>query len=592
MGQEISSIEDLLKKTGAKDPTAGVAVPATATAAPAQAPLPGDESTEEKFESKMENIRLAEKERETERAAVTAGLPYVNLKGFAISPEALALIPRAQSEQYKIIAFLHIGEELRIGAVDPTNEQVKEIAFQVGERNRSNVKLYKISEQSYGIANRLYNALPKIKVIVKGVQITPEELKRYREQIKNFHDVKKMLGEATVTDIMSILTAAALELGTSDIHIEAEEKGIMVRFRIDGELQEIAELPRELWKKIIARIKLISGLKINITEKPQDGRMTIFLEEGKSDVRVSTLPTTWGESVVMRILNPGATKVGFNDLGFRDLAYKKLEREISKPHGMVITTGPTGSGKTTTLYSILRQLNKPGVKIITLEDPVEYKVEGLNQSQIDHAKHYSFADGLRSILRQDPDIVMVGEIRDLETAETAINAALTGHLMLSTIHTNDAAGAIPRFIAMGVKPFLLAPALNAILGQRLVRKICEKCKVEDQPDEATLERVKAILAEVPAKSGEKVPALEEVKFYKGGGCEVCNKTGFKGRIGIYEVLTMDAEVEKAMREGSVSEYQMREIAKNQGMVTMVQDGVLKAVDGITSISEVFRVAAE
>lgn len=587
MGNELPSISDLLKNTGASDPTTGNV--SDKEEAPKSA---GELGTEEKFSEKMHDIRLAEKERETKKVAESAGLPYVNLKGFAISPEALQLLPREQSEQHQAVVFLHLGDEIRLGAVEPNSEGVKDLAFQLGERNHANTAIYQISEESYRLANKLYDALPKIKKIVKGVQITPEELKRYRAEINNFQDVQKLITETSVTDIMSVLTAAALELGTSDIHIEAEEKGIMVRFRIDGELQEITELPKELWKKIVARIKLLSGLKINITDKPQDGRMTIFLEEGKTEVRVSTLPTTWGESVVMRILNPAATKVGFNELGFRPLAYERLEREVEKPHGMVITTGPTGSGKTTTLYSILRKLNKPGVKIITLEDPVEYKLEGINQSQIDHTKHYSFADGLRSILRQDPDIVMVGEIRDLETGETAINAALTGHMMLSTIHTNDAAGAIPRFISMGVKPFLLAPALNAIIGQRLVRKLCPNCKEPVELDETTKERVQKILSEVPEKSGEKIPELEKIKFFQAAGCDQCNNTGYKGRVGIFEVLVMDDELEQATREGSVSEYQMREIAKSQGMVTMVQDGVLKAIEGATSIDEVFRVAAE
>ena len=581
--QDTPSIEDLLKKTGAK-----TAVPADQE----QDDLPGEQTTSEKFSTKMDEIGLKERERETERKAAGSNIPYVNLKGFAISPEAIALIPREQSEERKVVAFLQIGEEIRLGAVNPEDEKVKELAYQLGERHKANTEIYLISEESLRVGTKTYDALPKIKKIVKGVEISPDELNKYRQQITGFDQVQKMLTDTNVSNVMTVLMAAALEFDSSDIHIEAEEEDIKVRYRIDGELQEIAKLPKELWESIISRIKLVSALKINITDKPQDGRTSIVLDEGKTDVRVSTLPTTWGESVVMRLLKPSSVKVGFETLGFREKALAKLQREIVKPHGMVITTGPTGSGKTTTLYSILQLLNKSGVKIITLEDPVEYKIQGINQSQIDHTKHYSFADGLRSILRQDPDIVMVGEIRDLETAETAINAALTGHMMLSTVHTNDAAGAIPRLIAMGVKPFLLAPALNAIIGQRLVRKICEKCKVEDQITPESQERVAKILGEIPEKSGEQVTDLSQVKFYKGGGCEICNKTGFKGRVGIYEVLIMNAEVEKVVREGSVSEYQMRDIAKNQGMTTMVQDGLLKAVDGLTSIEEVFRVAAE
>ncbi|MFH1142509.1 MAG: GspE/PulE family protein [Candidatus Uhrbacteria bacterium] len=583
--QELSSIEDLIKKSGA-------AVPSTDDTSHVQTTDHSQSSTKEEFDDKMVEIGIKQREVETQRQAQSNNTPYVNLKGFSVSPEAIKLIPRDQSEQLKLVAFLHVGEEIRIGAVDPNNEKVKELAYQLGERHKANVMIYSISEESFRVAHKIYDALPQIKEIVKGVQVSAEDLKKYRGSIKSFQDVQKLLTGSNITDVMSVLTAAALELDSSDIHIEAEEADIKVRFRIDGELQTITQLHKDLWKQIISRIKLVSGLKINITDKPQDGRMTIFLDEGKTDVRVSSLPTTWGESVVMRILKPSTVKVGFDKLGIREKALAKLNQEILKPHGMIMTTGPTGSGKTTTLYSILQLLNKPGVKIITLEDPVEYKIEGINQSQIDHTKHYSFADGLRSILRQDPDIVMVGEIRDLETGETAINAALTGHLMLSTVHTNDAAGAIPRLIAMGVKPFLLAPALNAVIGQRLVRKICEKCKVEDEVDEATRERLAKILSEIPEKSGEVMPSIDTIKFYKGAGCDICNKTGFKGRIGIFEVLIMDEELEKTVREGSVSEYQMRDIAKNQGMVTMVQDGLLKVVDGITNVNEVFRVAAE
>lgn len=578
--QELQSIENLLKNTGAITPSdKTVSVDEVSGA-------------KEELQEKMSEISLKEKERDTKREATKIGLPYVNLRGFAITPEALVLIPRPQSRKLKAVTFLHIGSELRMGAIDPTSEAVKEIAYQLGERYTANVIVYQISEESYRVADKLYDVLPKTKKIVKGVEITPEELKKYRKQIKAFADVQKLLGKASVTDTMTVLTAAALELNSSDIHIEAEEADIVVRFRVDGELQEVAKLEKELWKKIVGRIKLISGLKINITDRPQDGRMTIFIEEGKTEVRVSTIPTTWGESIVMRLLKSSAIKVDFAALGLRPPVLKKLEQEVVKPHGMVINTGPTGSGKTTTLYAVLQKLNKPGVKILTLEDPVEYKLEGINQSQIDIAKHYSFADGLRSILRQDPDIVMVGEIRDVETAETSINAALTGHLVLSTIHTNDAAGAIPRFISMGVKPFLLAPALNAVAAQRLVRKVCQKCKTADELSPETIERVQKILSALPEKSGEVMPALDSVTFYKGAGCEVCNNTGFKGRIGIFEVLIMDEEVEKATREGSVSEFQMRDIATNQGMVTMVQDGLLKAAEGITSVNEVFRVAAE
>jgi type IV pilus assembly protein PilB len=290
----------------------------------------------------------------------------------------------------------------------------------------------------------------------------------------------------------------------------------------------------------------------------------------------------------MRLLDQSRKGLGFDKLGLSGDAFEKLKFEIKRPNGMIITTGPTGSGKTTTLYAVLTVLNEPGVKIITLEDPVEYKLEGINQSQIDHSKDYTFAKGLRSILRQDPDIVMVGEIRDLETADTAIQGALTGHLILSTIHTNSAAGAIPRFISMGVKPFLLAPALNAVMGQRLVRRICEKCKKEVKLNGADLKRVQEIIERMPEKV-KQATQKRELKFFMGSGCAECNKIGYKGQIGIYEILQVTQEIQQMILSGQVTEYDMEAKAISDGMVTMVQDGVLKALDGITSLGEVFRV---
>lgn len=576
MSNDIQSIEDLLKYTGSKT--------ATTTA-----PAVGERSTVEKFEEKMHDVRLKEKEVQAESSAGTLGVSYVNLKGFPISPEALRLIPKDRAEALKTVCFLFTGPEIRLASLNPNDQKVKDLLFELQERHKANGGIYQISEESLRVSIKAYDTLPKITEIVKGVQVTDGELEKFKSQLNAYTDVQQVMDRASVTDIITIIMAAALQFGTSDVHIEAEDEKIAVRFRIDGVLQEVAKLPHDFWKKIVARIKLISGLKINVTNRPQDGRFTIFLKAGDTDVRVSTIPTTWGESIVMRLLKPGSINVEFGQLGYRPLAEAKLLKEIAKPHGMIITTGPTGSGKTTTLYAILRKLNTSDVKIITLEDPIEYKLEGINQSQIDQSKNYTFAGGLRSILRQDPDIVMVGEIRDLETAEVAINAALTGHLMLSTLHTNDAAGAIPRFLSMGVKPFLLAPALNAIIGQRLTRKICEGCKQEITLEPDQLAFVKKITTDIPEASGEKVAPEAEWKFYKGKGCEICNGSGYKGRVGIYEILTMSEEIKASLSE-SISEYQVRELAKQQGMTTMQQDGILKVLDGLTTVEEIQRVA--
>lgn len=570
------SIEDLLGKSS---PSPG--------AAPAQT-----SSTKEKFDEKMRTLGLAAKEKETAKRGASLGFPHIDLKSFPVSPEAIAFIPPEQAQDLKMIAFLMAGEELRVGAVDPTDPKVAEAAFQAGERAKSNVKIYIISPESFDHGFRIYDTLPKIRKIVKGVEISEEELERYQASLKTYTDLDAELKKVDITNSVALIMAGALKGGASDVHIEAEEKDIVVRYRIDGVLQDAARMGRDLWQRLISRLKLISSLKINVTDVPQDGRFTIFIKGQKTEIRVSTIPTAYGESVVMRILKPSAIGLSFDDLGIRGDAYASLKTEVERPNGMIITTGPTGSGKTTTLYAILKKLNGPDTKIITLEDPIEYKVEGINQSPV--GKDYTFAKGLRAILRQDPDVIMVGEIRDLETAETAIQAALTGHLMVSTIHTNSAAGAIPRFLSMGVKPFLLAPALNAVIGQRLVRRLCKECKVETPLPDDKLAKVKEILSGISPKAKVEVD-MNALTFYapnpkENASCPVCGGLGYKGRLGIYEIFAMSAEIEKIILGANVSEYQMQEIAVAQGMVTMVQDGILKALDGITSVEEVFAVS--
>lgn len=546
-------------------------------------------SAPEKFQEKMEEIRVKEKEAEAKAKAQTLNLPYINLVGFAISPEALALLPKVRSLELKAIIFLYSGAEVRMGAIDPKNPVVAEALFQITERTHTKGGLYTISENSFKKATALYDALPEVRVVTEGVKISEDELKKFEAELKDVKEFGARIQSATVTELVTMTIASALKAAASDIHIEAEEKQIMFRFRLDGVLTDVATVSHDRWKEIISRIKLLAGLKINVTSAPQDGRFTIFLTNDKVDVRVSTIPTAFGESVVMRLLRSAVTGLNFEDLGIRGKAYKQLAHEIGRPNGLIITTGPTGSGKTTTLYAILNKLKNPEIKIITLEDPVEYKLEGVNQSQIDSSKEYTFAKGLRSILRQDPDIIMVGEIRDLETADTAIQASLTGHLVISTLHTNDAAGAIPRFLSMGVKPFLLAPALNAVIGQRLCRKLCPNCQEEDKLDDATLKKTQEVLAAIPKDAEIKID-LKKLKFFKGKGCTACNGTGYKGRIGIYEVLVMNKKIEQIILSEQVSEYRMREVAQENGMVTMAQDGLLKALDKITSVEEVFSVA--
>lgn len=547
-----------------------------------------DQSAQKKFQKKMEEVSLKEKEQEAMRLAESIGVPHISLERFPVSQYALQQLPREQAEAAKAVCFYATPDEVRVGALDPRTQAVKDLVYQLEERTQAHSGLYVISDRSFDKVMKLYDVLPVVKPVTKDVNISEEELNKVQADVTDFKSLQDLLEKTSTSNLLVYLLGAALKLGSSDLHVEAEQDGIVVRVRLDGILHDAATLKKDAYKKLVNRIKLIASLKLNITDRPQDGRFSIRLESGDVDVRVSTMPTVYGESIVMRLLRQSREGLSLDQIGLRGMAFEKLKREIERPNGMIITTGPTGSGKTTTLYSVMTLLNQSDVKIITLEDPVEYRMEGVNQSQIDRSRDYTFAKGLRSILRQDPDIAMVGEIRDLETADIAIQAALTGHLMLSTIHTNSAAGAIPRFLSMGVKPFLLAPALNCVIGQRLVRRICQECKEVMVLTPEEQERVKSIIAAMPEKERTSVESKEQV-FYKGAGCEACNGIGYKGRIGIYEILAIEHEIEQMILSGQVSEYDIEKQAVGAGMVTMVQDGILKALDQITSIEEVFRV---
>lgn len=543
---------------------------------------------DEKFHAKMGQVAQKEKEVETARFASIAGFPYISLEKFPVSQQALRQLSQEEAERLGAVCFLADHNEIRVGAIDPSEPEVQQLTETIAQKNNSHGALYTISPASFERVMKLYLTLPTVKAVTKDIEIHEEDLEKFQASVNDFASFQAQVDGKNATEVVTAVMGAGLKLGASDVHIEAEEKGVMVRFRLDGILHDAATLPKDTYKNLISRIKLISSLKINISDKPQDGRFTLKLSAGDVDVRVSTLPTVYGESVVMRLLVQNRKGLSLEDLGIRGSAFDEIKRQLERPNGMIITTGPTGSGKTTSLYAMMNILNEPGVKILTLEDPVEYKMQGINQSQIDLSRGYTFAKGLRSMLRQDPDIAMVGEIRDLETADIAIQAALTGHLILSTIHTNSASGAIPRFLSMGVKPFLLAPALNCVIGQRLARKLCQKCKKEVTLTPELMDRIAKIITEMPEAARKETEAKPKV-FYTGNGCEACNKIGYKGRVGLYEVFVMNKEIEENVLSGQVSEYEIERIAVQNGMITMVQDGVLKALDGITSIDEVFRV---
>lgn len=544
-----------------------------------------------KFVSKMGEIKKKELEMQAKRQAATLGVPYINLERFPISQEALKQIPQEVVKRLRAVCFFVTPDEVRLGAVDPSQAEVSELLHEIEERNHATGGLYLISSVSFERMLGLYATLPVVKPLTKDVAITDAELASVQADVSDFSSLQTMLERKSTTDIVTIVLGAALKLDSSDVHIEAEADRVAVRLRLDGVLHDAATLPKEFYHQLISRLKLLSSLKINVSDKPQDGRFTIKLAAFDVDVRVSTIPTVHGESIVMRLLRQTQTGLTLDDLGVRGRALQTLKREIERPNGMIIATGPTGSGKSTTLYAILQLLNKPGVKIITLEDPVEYRIQGISQSQIDSSHDYTFAKGLRSMLRQDPDIVMVGEIRDLETAEIAVQAALTGHLLLSTIHTNNAAGSIARFLSMGVKPFLLSPALNCVIGQRLVRRLCESCRKKVELSalaQNEREQVQRILDGLPTAEADDVKS-KPLMFFQAVGCDKCNNLGYKGRISICEIFSMTTEIETAIAHSQVAESEIASVARKNGMLTMVEDGVLKALDGITTVDEVLRV---
>lgn len=399
--------------------------------------------------------------------------------------------------------------------------------------------------------------------------------------------VEKNISENTTTLLDSILLSA-IKLEASDIHIEPQSDYIRLRIRLDGVLQDVSQLQEETYHQLLSRLKLLSKLKLNVTEKPQDGRFTIAINETLIEIRSSSLPTEYGESIVMRILNP-KNLIGLESLGLRSDLYKIIDQELKKPNGMITVSGPTGSGKTTTLYAFLMKIYNPEIKIITIEDPIEYHLKGVQQTQISQEKGYTFSEGLSSIVRQDPDVILVGEIRDSETAKISLQASLTGHLVLSTIHANDVAGAIPRFVNLGASASTISSAINMIVGERLVRKVCKLCSKLEKPTSQELEEIKKGLEKIPKEIGlpENLDSIEIPRINK-EGCATCNFTGYKGRQGIFEIFLMDTEMEKfILTNPAVSS--IKELLMKKGMITMYQSGLIEVVLGKTTLEEVKKI---
>ena len=526
---------------------------------------------------------------EEKHAAFTAstnGLPFINLYGFPISMEALRKVSHQDAKEAEVMPFFYDEIEIRLGTPNPENPKQKELIENLRKTGLL-VTLYFISHASFAGGFRYYEDLTveHPEHHDDHVEVTDELMGELSDQVEELKNVRDRLQNLPVTKIINTLFGAAVKLKASDLHFEPEEKEVRLRYRIDGVLQDVMKVDSSLYKQVLSRIKLISRMKVNVTAVPQDGRFSITLPSSVLDVRVSILPSGYGEAIVARLLGVGAVALDIEKLGLHGYTKDTVMKNLEKPYGMLLVTGPTGSGKTTTLYSFLNYLNQPDVKIITLEDPIEYRLNGIQQTQIDRESGLDFATGLRSVLRHDPDIVLVGEIRDLETAEIAINAAQTGHIVFSTLHTNDAAGVLPRLINMGLRQFVIAPAVNAIIAQRLVRVLCSDCKEAYAPD---AEMTKFVQDQLGADLMTKfVP--KEWKLYRAKRCAKC-ATGYRGRMGIFEVFEVDDDMEKLiMRSATVAE--IREAAVAKGMVLMKQDGIMKAIQGLTTIEEVKRVAA-
>lgn len=527
-------------------------------------------------------------------------IPYINLATIAIDNEALRYVGEAEARKADVAPFKIVGKKLMIAAHAPSRGEVQVILENI-KHHGLEPELYIASRASLEKVWERYQELSNATAGATGsIEISGDVITDLSSEIKTIKDVALKIESAGkdsihfTSHVLQTVLAGAIKLDASDIHIEPSEETLSIRYRLDGILQEVVVLPIKFFHLIASRIKLISGVKITNTQIAQDGRYSIFINGEEISVRVSLIPGAYGESIVMRLLNPKSIRVGMEELGIPDNLFKLIDTEIRKPNGMILLTGPTGSGKTTTLYSFLQRIYSKEIKIITIEDPIEYHLAGITQTQADNEAGYTFANGLRSALRQDPEVIMVGEIRDHETAEIAIEAALTGHIVFSTLHTNNAAGVIPRFIDLGVNPKILVSALSLSIAQRLVRKICTKCVTYKPAEQTEIDQINMVLDEAMSNGKDlKIYEVEKKDNYEIAvthGCEACNFTGYKGRLGIFEAIYNDDSIQ-AIIPNNPSEREIEKIANKQGILNMKEDGIVKVIKKITTLEEVKSVVS-
>jgi len=554
---------------------------------------------EEKQKKQLEDLY---KEEEEELVASLSEskyhIPYINLYQVTIDNEALRAISERDAMEMKVAPFKLFGKNIYIAVRSPSEDLFKTLK-EMAERHSLVPTFYMASNASLHKVWDRYRELSMAESSqVGGLEISGEVLKEIAKSINRIQDVEKLVVEALegnkihkISRLLEIILAGAIAIRASDIHIEPEKERGRLRLRLDGVLMDINFFGLDVYRLLNSRIKLLSGMKLN-SKIAQDGRFNIMEEGEELNVRTSLIPGAYGESIVMRILDPKSIQVPFEELGIEPYLLKIVENEIAKPNGMILVTGPTGSGKTTTLYAFLRKIYSTEINIITIEDPIEYHLPGITQTQINLEKGYTFPEGLRSALRQDPDVMMVGEIRDSDTAEIAVQSALTGHMVFSTLHTNNAAGVIPRLIDLGVNPKIMVSALSLSMAQRLVRKLCKFCKKESVPTAEEDKKIKIILDGMKAEGKDlakyNIKLEKSSKIFAPVGCEKCNATGYTGRIGIFEAIKTDPAIEQIMPENP-SEHEIKKVASHQGILSMRQDGVIKILNGTTSLAEVQNV---
>lgn len=546
------------------------------------------------FDDAGVNEKLAEVKRKEEEGLMRAlsakyGHAYINLHGTTINTEALRLIPEDAARTAECAIFERAGNRVSVAVRNPAKPATKALLETLTAANLV-VLIHIASSSSLEHAWSRYHDIKHAEASERGVlSLVEKQVGEISLRTKTLEDAATRIKALAISDrahqvseVLEVILGSAIALHASDVHIEPEEKAVRLRFRLDGVLLDILDIPTELYKLLDSRLKLLSGLKLNKSDQAQDGRFTIEHDGTALDIRSSIIPGAYGESIVMRLLDPSSATRSLDNLGLNSILRSVLEEEIKRPNGMIVTTGPTGSGKTTTLYAILRHIHSPEVKIITLEDPIEYKIDGIVQTQV--TEHYSFAEGLRAILRQDPDVILVGEIRDREVAETAMHAAQTGHLVFSTLHTNSAAGAFPRLLDLGIDRETVGSAVNLVLGQRLVRILCTHCKQKRTLTAEEFSLMQGILKNIPPG----VELTPESLVYDAVGCDQCNGTGFAGREGICEAIRVNKSVSD-MVISDPRESTIAEVALAQGIPSMQEDGVLKVLSGTTSLEELRRV---